>query len=125
MSDVIENTVEDLSFEHSQHNRYEPKCSECFSLNKFWEEITPEQEELIQDAFDAELEIGGMPITKDNFESLYESWSENLSLEEIQEILKPKYSCEICEDKGFIAKTEWAEPNESYDVEKKCVCQED
>ena len=38
-------------------------------------------------------------------------------------IIKPR--CEYCQDKGFIEKTEWAEPNESYDVIIRCSCQED
>jgi len=36
--------------------------------------------------------------------------------------------CEFCHDTGFIEKTEkteWAEPNESYDVIIRCSCQED
>lgn len=34
-------------------------------------------------------------------------------------------TCKICEDKGYIVKTEWVGDDESYDVEIKCVCQED
>lgn len=41
------------------------------------------------------------------------------------ENLVAKPSCEYCQDTGFITKTEWAEPNESYDVIIRCVCQED
>lgn len=34
-----------------------------------------------------------------------------------------KYKCADCQDTGVIITTEWAEPNESYEVEKKCHCQ--
>ncbi len=34
-------------------------------------------------------------------------------------------NCEICEDRGFIQKTEWSGTDDSYDVEVKCQCQED
>lgn len=33
--------------------------------------------------------------------------------------------CEICRDTGFVSKTEWTGTDESYEVEKRCVCQED
>lgn len=36
-----------------------------------------------------------------------------------------KYNCQFCKDTGIVTKDEWVEPNESYEVESKCVCQED
>ena len=35
-------------------------------------------EKFLEEKFMEEREIGGMAITKDNYESLFESWSENL-----------------------------------------------
>lgn len=36
-----------------------------------------------------------------------------------------EYDCELCEDTGVITKTEWTGTDDSYEVEKKCVCQMD
>ena len=33
--------------------------------------------------------------------------------------------CEKCEGKGYIEKTEWSGTDDSYDVEVRCVCNED
>lgn len=35
-----------------------------------------------------------------------------------------KYNCYVCEDKGYILKTNWANTDDSYDVEIKCSCRE-
>ncbi len=43
----------------------------------------------------------------------------------LSDMLGKKFDCEICEDKGFIEKTEWSGTDDSYDVEVKCQCQED
>ena len=31
-------------------------------------------------------------------------------------------NCEICQDKGFIEKTEWSGTDDSYDVTIRCEC---
>jgi hypothetical protein len=36
-----------------------------------------------------------------------------------------KVNCSICEDKGFIEKTEWSGTDDSYDVAVRCQCSED
>ena len=36
-----------------------------------------------------------------------------------------EFNCDICEDKGYYEKTEWTGTDTSYEVEKKCICQED
>lgn len=59
-----------------------------FYLAKFWDNITPEQEEKLQKYFNEEVrELGGVGITKDNCEDLYENWSAGLSLSKINKIL--------------------------------------
>ena len=40
-------------------------------------------EEFLEEKFMELREIGGMPITKDNYESLYSSWSEQLDTQEL------------------------------------------
>jgi len=61
-------------------------------LELFWENITPESEEKLQEYFiNQEREFGGMGVTKDNVEDLFEVWSENLDLEDIIKILNDKY----------------------------------
>lgn len=40
-------------------------------------------EEFLQEKFDENDEIGGMPITKDNCESMRDSWFENLDVQEL------------------------------------------
>ena len=35
-----------------------------------------------------------------------------------------KFDCEVCEDKGYVEKTEWSGTDNSYDVEVKCSCQD-
>lgn len=39
--------------------------------------------------------------------------------------VKIKFNCEKCEDTGIVTKTEWANDDDSYDVEDRCVCLED
>lgn len=39
-------------------------------------------EEYLEEKFMEEREIGGIPITKDNYESLYETWIEKLDPQE-------------------------------------------
>jgi hypothetical protein len=85
----IDSLNADLAWEHTQHKKYEPNCSECYGLDKFWSELTPEDEETVQDFFNQKREFGGIPITKHTCESLFEIWSDGLSLEEIKTILNP------------------------------------
>lgn len=33
-------------------------------------------------------------------------------------------SCERCEDKGYIEKTEWVGEDDSYDITIRCECQD-
>lgn len=33
--------------------------------------------------------------------------------------------CKICHDTGVVIKTEWIGDDQSYDIEKKCICQEE
>lgn len=40
-------------------------------------------EQFLEDKFNGLREIGGMPITKDNFESMSETWFENLEVLEL------------------------------------------
>ena len=40
-------------------------------------------EHFLQDYFMDLREIGGMPITKDNFEDLYEGWLENKQIDDL------------------------------------------
>lgn len=32
------------------------------------------------------------------------------------------YNCKICQDKGFIEKTEWTDTDTSYEVIVRCEC---
>jgi hypothetical protein len=36
-----------------------------------------------------------------------------------------KFDCSICEDKGFITKTEWSGDDEDYEVTFPCECSQD
>lgn len=40
-------------------------------------------EEFLQEKFMELREIGGMPITKDNYEDMYDSWSQQLDVQEL------------------------------------------
>lgn len=40
-------------------------------------------EEFLEEKFNENDEIGGMPITKDNCESMIDSWFENLDVQEL------------------------------------------
>ena len=121
-----QNEVVDLYKEHRFHTRYESKCSECFKLDAFWSKISCDDENKLEEAFMEEREVDGYAITKDNCEDLFESWSQNLSMEEIKEILKEKEcACKMCKDKGYITKTEWGDTDTDYEVEMECICQED
>jgi hypothetical protein len=40
-------------------------------------------QDFLEDKFNDLREIGGMPITKDNFESMIETWFENLDVQEL------------------------------------------
>ena len=42
-------------------------------------------EEFLQDKFNENDEIGGMPITKDNYESISDSWFSNLDVSDLIE----------------------------------------
>lgn len=33
-----------------------------------------------------------------------------------------KYNCIICEDKGYIIKTEWVNDDDDYEVMVRCEC---
>lgn len=58
-------------------------------MDLFWENMTPESEQKLQDYFINEVqELGGMGITKDNCEDLFQMWCEGLDLEDITKILK-------------------------------------
>jgi len=56
------------------------------ALESFWNKITPEQDEKLQQYFHDNWGGPGA-ICKDNCESLFESWSEDLDLEEINRII--------------------------------------
>lgn len=43
------------------------------------ENLTSLEIETLQAKFNEEQEYGGIPITKDNYEDLFESWFENLT----------------------------------------------
>ena len=34
-------------------------------------------------------------------------------------------NCEICNDTGFYEATEWSGTDDSYDITKKCICQDE
>jgi len=36
-----------------------------------------------------------------------------------------KFNCDRCEDKGYFEKTEWSGTDDSYDITRKCDCQDD
>ncbi len=58
-------------------------------MDLFWENITPESEQKLEQYFiDNEPELGGMPVTKDNCEDLFQIWCEGLDLEDVTKILK-------------------------------------
>lgn len=57
-------------------------------LEKFWETININDEMKLQEYFYNTREFGGIPIIKDNCEDLFENWSQGLTLEEINNILK-------------------------------------
>ena len=57
-------------------------------LEKFWDKITYKQEEKLQEYFHEQREVFCMGITKDNCEDLFDRWSEDLTLAEINSILK-------------------------------------
>jgi hypothetical protein len=45
--------------------------------------MTDTFQEFLEDKFMDLREIGGMPITKDNYESMSETWFENLDVQEL------------------------------------------
>jgi len=49
--------------------------------------LTDEQEKKLQEYFNNLREWGGLPITKDNCEDLFEQFLEGISLEELNNIL--------------------------------------
>lgn len=51
------------------------------------ENLSTEQEEVLQAKFMEEREIGGIPIIKDNYEDLFENWLGSLSLSTLEEYL--------------------------------------
>lgn len=69
-------------------NKEDYEANRQYYLEKFWDNITPEQEEKLQKYFNEEVrELGGVGITKDNCEDLFENWSAGLSLSKINKIL--------------------------------------
>lgn len=50
--------------------------------------LTKDQEETLQAKFMEEQEIGGIPITKDNYEYLYENWIEALPIMDLHSYLE-------------------------------------
>ena len=60
-------------------------------LEKFWDNITYKQEQKLQDYFHEQREVFCMGITKDNCEALFDRWAENLTLSEINKILKYEF----------------------------------
>jgi hypothetical protein len=64
------------------------EVSEEIAIERIVENLTSEQEEILQAKFMEEKEIGGIPITKDNCEYLFENWLGSLSLLTLEEYLK-------------------------------------
>lgn len=52
-------------------------------LERALEALTPREEAKLQIIFSNEREYGGIPITKDNCDDLFEQWLGGLSLEEL------------------------------------------
>ena len=59
------------------------ETNEEIVVERIIEDLSEEQEEKLQKIFMEEREIGGIPITKDNCESLFESWLGKLLLEDL------------------------------------------
>lgn len=38
---------------------------------------------------------------------------------------EPQPKCEFCQDEGYVTKTEWVGTDTSYDLEVRCICNED
>lgn len=52
-------------------------------VERIIENLTLEQENKLQEIFNNEREIGGIPITKDNCEDLFDNWLGTLLLEDL------------------------------------------
>jgi hypothetical protein len=64
------------------------KKSAQSKLEKFWNGLTSSQERKLKDYFNAQREVFCKGITKDNCDTLFDLWSEKLTLKEINQILK-------------------------------------
>lgn len=62
---------------------------------------------------------------ENNVIDLYEEHELHDEYEEKCSTCYSNLKCKICHDTGIIEKTEWTGDDQSYDVEKKCSCQEE
>jgi hypothetical protein len=73
-------------------------CSNCIGTGlepyedivreRLLDNLTEEQEKKLKDYFIIQKESGGIPITKDNVEDLFEPWLSQLELLEVIELIK-------------------------------------
>lgn len=78
-----------LSAEAEEASKDEKRSME---LELIWDNLTAKDEKVLQEYFNNLGEYGGIPITKDNCDSLFENWSGTLSKEDIEDILKIKFN---------------------------------
>jgi hypothetical protein len=57
-------------------------------MEVYRENIITENNKELEEIFVNELEYGGVPITKDNFEELYEKWLEDLTVMDLEALLE-------------------------------------
>lgn len=67
------------------------RCDEEITLENFKDHLTAKQDAIVMEWFGKNvLEIGGRPVTKDNFEDMFESWFEDATMQDIQDALIEK-----------------------------------
>ena len=64
-----------------------PQEERATALANFWSNITPKQEQDLMAYFINEREYEMQAITKENFEVLFDKWSEKITLEDLEDIL--------------------------------------
>ena len=67
----------------------------------------------------------GTSLNENKMENIFElSFAGNIS--GLRRYIESKmFGCEVCEDKGFIEKTEWSGTDDSYDITIRCNCSYD
>ena len=64
------------------------EAERAVELENFWHNISHNDTETLETYFVNMNEWGGIPITKDNFEKLFDEWSQTLTIMDLEYILQ-------------------------------------